>query len=122
MATPEEQLQAMRRLGDNWDAYGAAAPQASVIDLALEFAGLIETMLSKSAAHPCALHVSPTRVGGVLIEWEDRSMEHELDLNPDGSMGFLHRNKETGHIETRSFSSRRLEPGFLEELRQLLAA
>ena len=33
MATPIEQLNAMRGLGENWDGYGAAAPQAKVIDL-----------------------------------------------------------------------------------------
>jgi hypothetical protein len=47
MATPIEQLEAMRRLEENWDGYGAAAPQASVIDLAQEFTGLIEAMLRK---------------------------------------------------------------------------
>jgi hypothetical protein len=72
MATPIEQLEAMRHLGENWDGYGAAAPQANLIDLAREFTGLIEAMLKKSAAEPGALHVSPTRVGGILIDWEDR--------------------------------------------------
>ena len=122
MATPNEQVQAMRRLGENWDGYGAAAPQASVIDLAQEFAALIEALLSKSTADPCTLHVSPTRVGGILIEWEDRSMQHEVELNPDRSIGFLHLNKATGHIETRKFTTASLHPGLLQELRQLLAA
>ena len=125
MATPIEQLEAMRRLGENWDGYGAAAPQANLIELAQEFAGLIEAMLSKSAADPGMLHVSPTRVGGVLIDWEDRSMQHEVELNPDYSVGFLHLNKATGHIQTRKVSpaiQAVVDPGLLQELRQLLAA
>src|SRR5438270_4580908 len=101
MATPIEQLEAMRRLGENWDGYGAAAPQANLIDLAQEFTGLIEAMLRKSTTGPVLLHVSPTRVGGILIDWEDRSREHEVELNPDRSIGFLHRDKATGHIECR---------------------
>lgn len=120
MATPREQLQAMRRVGENWDGYGAALPDTSVIDLAQEFMSLIEALLGKTSTEPCPLHVSPTRIGGVLIEWEDRVMQHEVDVRPDGSIGFLHLNKATGQIETRDFSS--LQPGFFQELRQLFAA
>jgi hypothetical protein len=101
MATPAEQLEAMQSLGENWDGYGAAAPQASVLDLAREFSRLIEAMLAKSASAPAKLQVSPTRVGGVLIEWEDQTMQHELELNPDRSLSFLHLDKETGPLETR---------------------
>lgn len=36
MATPIEQLQAMRSLEENWNGYGAAAPSATAIDLAQE--------------------------------------------------------------------------------------
>lgn len=125
MATPTNKVQAMRGLGENWDGYGAAAPQANAIDLALEFADLIEAMLRKSASGPQELHVSPTRPGGILIEWEDHSMQHEVEINPDRSIGFLHLNKATGHIETRKFSPDTqavVHPGFLQELRQLLAA
>jgi hypothetical protein len=119
MATPNEQLQAMRRLEENWDGYFAAAPQASAIDLAQEFASLIEAMLSKSAAGPSVLHVSPTRIGGVLIEWEGPSMQHELEINPDHSIGFLHLDKATGQIETRRFSPD--QAVVLQELRLLAA-
>ncbi len=125
MGTANEQLQAMRRLGENWDGYGAAAPQASAVDLALELAGLIEAMLSKSISEPHVLHVTPTRVGSILIEWEDPRMQHEIEINPDRSIGFLHLNMSTGYIETRKFSPGTLavvHPGLLQELRQLLAA
>jgi len=102
MATPIEQLEAMRRLEENWDGYGAAAPRAEVIDLAQDFTCLIDAILRKSGTIPAALHVSPTRVGGVLIDWEDDARQHEIELNPDGSVAFLHLNKETGQIKTRS--------------------
>jgi hypothetical protein len=125
MATAIEQLEAMRCLGDNWDGYGAAAPQATAIDLAQEFVGLLEALLSKSTAQPCTLHVSPTRVGGVLIEWEDPLKQHEVEINPDSSIGFLHLNRATGQMETRKFTPDTqtvVHPGFLQELSQLLAA
>lgn len=125
MAAPTEQLQTMRGLAENWDGYGAAAPQPDAIDLAQELVGLVEAWLQKSMTEPRALHVSPTRTGGVLVEWEDRSIEHEVEINPDRSISFLHRNRTTGEIETRKFVASQpavVHPGFLQELRHLLAA
>jgi hypothetical protein len=123
MATPIDQLEAMRSLAENWDGYGAAAPWATAIDLAQEFVGLVEAMLQKkSTSNSCTLHVSPTRIGGVLIEWENGAMQHEVEISPDRSIGFLHLDKTTGQIETRKFSAGPLHPGLLRELRQLLAA
>ena len=125
MATPSEQLQSMRQLAENWDGYGAAAPQSDTIDIAHELVGLVEDWLWKSTAEPCSIQVSPTRVGGVLIEWENESWQHEVEINPDRSMGFLHLNRATGVIETRRLVAifpAVVDLGFLQELRQLLAA
>jgi hypothetical protein len=125
MTTPIEQLQAIRSIRENWDGYGAAAPQADIIDFAQEFASLIEAMLRTSSINPSVLHMSPTRVGGILVEWEDPSAQHEVDIAPDRSISFLHLNKATGQIETRKLSPGSLtviHPGLLQELRQLLAA
>jgi hypothetical protein len=125
MATPDAQLQAIRLLKENWDGYGAAVPRLNILELAREFASLIEALLRKHPDAPTVLHVSPTRIGGVLIEWEDDAMQHEVEIDPDQSFSFLHRNKATGHIETRKFlpdTRAVVHPGFLHELRQLLAA
>ena len=125
MPVPVDQWESMRRLGENWDGYGAAAPQAGVIDLARELTGLLEAMLAKSSPVPAELHVGPTRVGGVLIDWEDDRIEHEVELNPDYSISFLHRNKITGDIQTRKLSASApavVDPGLLQELRHLVAA
>src|SRR5665213_883443 len=105
MATTIEQLEAMRRLPENWDSYGAAAPRSVVIDLAQAFIGLAEASIRrKLAPNGGELHVSPTRIGGVLIEWEDVLEEHEVELCPDGSIGFLHLDKQTKEITTREFA------------------
>lgn len=100
MATADAQLQAMRQLEENWDGYGAAIPPAHVIELAREFVKLIETVLEKRPAATDMLHVSPTRTGGVLVEWEDAELQHEVEINPDQSFAFLHYN-ETGVSVTR---------------------
>jgi hypothetical protein len=122
MATPIEQLESMRRLPENWDGYGAAVPAASAVDLAREFVALVEAALMISASNEWSVQVSPTRIGGVLIEWEDRAKQHEVEIGPDQSIGFLHLHKTTGQIETRKFSAGPLQPGLVQELRNLLAA
>lgn len=119
MAGPIEQLETMRRLSENWDGYGAAAPQGKVIDLAQGFVDLLGAM-TRASASPPEFHVSPTRVGGVLIEWGGDSVEHEVELSPDGGVCFLHHDNVTGAIATRKFSAM-VEPGLLHELRQLAA-
>lgn len=101
MATPDAQLHAMRHLSENWDGYGAAAPQAHMIELAREFARLIQTVLRNCSVPVNSLHVSPTRTGGVLVEWEDAAAEHEVEISPDQSFSFLHLNKATGHTAMR---------------------
>lgn len=87
--------------------------------LARGIAGLLDIGHRSSAS---ALQVSPTRIGGVLIEWENPAMEHEIEISPDASIGFLHRDKTTGQIQTRKISPFPLQLDFLQELQQLLAA
>ena len=121
MATLNEQFESMRTLAENWDGYGAASPSSAAIELAQGFVGLLETLntITSNLGTP---NVSPTRNGGVLIEWEDATRQHEVEINSDASISFLHLDKATGCIETHKFSSGPLHPGLLHELRRLLAA
>ena len=76
-----------------------------MIDLAQAFVGLAEAAIRrKLALNDGTLNVSPTRIGGVLIEWEDAWKEHEVELCPNGSIGFLHLDKQTKQITTREFA------------------
>ena len=125
MATLDAQLEAMRHLAENWDGYSAAPPPAHVVELAHEFVQLVDMVLRKHGAASGTVCVSPTRIGGVLVEWEDADAEHEVEINPDRSLSFLRLNKTTGHIQTRTLapaSHTVVQPEFLHELCQLLAA
>jgi hypothetical protein len=121
MATPHQQLDAMGGLNENWDGYGAARPLHNVIELGHEFVALLEALLRNP---PQSIDVSPTRAGGILIEWALGNIEHEIQINSDRSIDFLHRNRTSGEIESRSFAPDQVvvHPGFLDELRQTLAA
>ncbi len=124
MATPIEQLEAMRNLAPNWDGYNADPPVPEVIDLAKAFVRLLGVVRRDTARFP-DLHVSPGRAGGVLIMWEDREYEHELGVEPDGSVEFLHESKRTKEMVTRKFTpapQSAVDPGLLIELHALSAA
>ena len=65
MATAIEQLEAMRRLGENWDGYGGASPRPEAIVLAQAFVGFIEAAMrggARRARRPC------TQVQPELVE------------------------------------------------------
>ncbi len=118
MATPIEQLEAMKSLPENWDGYGAATPIPEAIELAKDFVGLLES-LPGSESIP-TIFVSPGRDGGVLVEWDDASYEHELEINFDGSIGFLHTEKATQVITSQKFRAGRfaIPTGFFSQVRQ----
>ncbi len=125
MATPVEQLEAMRGLAVNWDGYGAAPPQTEVINLARAFVELIVGLRKDLGNNGTGVHVTPGHDGGVLIEWEDASKEHELEVKLDGSISFLHLEKTTGGIETRKFHPQKaavVQAKLLQELKYALAA
>lgn len=124
MLTPVEQLEAMRSVSANWDGYGADAPNASAIDLAKAFVRILGKVRRDADRYP-GLSVTPTRVGGVMILWEDQDHEHELEVEPDGSVEFLHESKLTGQMETQKYHpdpNAVANPAFLMELFQLSAA
>lgn len=98
MATPLEQLEAMRSLKANWDGYNADPPLPGPIDLGKAFVQLLDAVRRDVEVSP-ELYVTPTRVGGVMIVWEDREFEYELEIEPDGSFGLLSQSKSTKQIE-----------------------
>lgn len=122
MVTPLEQLDLMRNLAPNWDGYNADPPNLQVVELAKEFVTLLVSFRGANTLHD--LHVTPGRAGGVLIEWCDARAEHELEIDPDGTWGFLHTDRATGAMTERKFAptGQAVHLGVLRELRELIAA
>ena len=117
MATPIEQLELMKNLKENFDGYGGFPPSSSVLDLAKEFVRLIDK-IQKRVPRFDGVFVTPGPDGGVLIEWDDDTFEHELEVNFDGSIGLLHEEKSSGVMVNRTFkpSQFSVTPGLLTEL------
>ena len=75
-----------------------------LIELAQEFVGLVEHKVRQSGGDPDQISVYPSRIGTIKIAWQDHEYENEMDVNRDGSIGFKHRNRQTGTSISRSFS------------------
>ena len=122
MATPIEQLDAMRALAPNWDGYNADPPDPAVIEVAKEFVALLTAFRAGDRYE--GVSVYPGRAGGVLIEWSDEKFDHELEIDPDGKWGFLHIDRATGQTSERTFSPTRhvIHPGVLKEIREMMVA
>lgn len=121
MATPLQQLDLMLNLTENWDGYGGAPPTPEVIELAKEFVGLLAAFRGRKDRFE-GIFVTPGRAGGVLVEWDEPGFEHEVEINPDGSLGFLHTDLATGQMTERKFSlvHRVADRGVLAQLRELV--
>ena len=102
MATLAEQLDLMLTLEPNWDGYNADAIRPRLVALAHDFVQFFQA-IEKANGVGLDIWVHPTRVGGVQIEWRDAKSEHELEINPDGSIGMLHTNRTTGQMTEEVF-------------------
>ena len=94
MATPFEQLEAMRSVAANWDGYDADPPQADAIDEAAAF------LLRMARSHPemANPYVTPTRDGGALFAWDFGPHSLEVHFDPAAvgiEVSFVYLNTET---------------------------
>ena len=94
----------MRNLPPNWDGYGAEPTDPAVIEVAKEFVRLLAALRPNDPVPD--VFVSPGRAGGVLIEWADDRAEHEVEIEPDGTWGFLHIDRATGRMTEQRFVPR----------------
>lgn len=75
-----------------------------VVEVAKEFVGVLHALLGRGRDET-NMFVSPGRDGGVLVEWDDEGAEYEMEINPDGSFGFLREDKLTGVMTEEKFRS-----------------
>lgn len=106
MATLTEQLDAMLTLKSNWDGYNADPPLPEVLEVAKEFVGVLHALLGRGGDET-NMFVTPGRDGGVLVEWDDDAAEYEMEINPDGSFGFLREDRLTGEMTEERFRAGR---------------
>lgn len=124
MVTLTEQLDAMLRLKENWDGYGADPIQPGPVLLAKEFVLFFEAFAARMRPAIRDIRVYPTRSGGVQIEWEDDTTETEMEIYTDGRIEFLFVDKATGKMRETAVppGTGAVQPEFLHQLRSVLAA
>ncbi|MBY0230386.1 MAG: hypothetical protein K2W96_13970 [Gemmataceae bacterium] len=105
MATVLEQLEAMRSVPENWDGYGAAAPRGDIIESAIEF---WRSLQGRPALRDP--YVTPTRIGGVLFDWEHGPHQLEVEFEGGSKAVFVYLNRETDESATGSVILRREKP------------
>jgi len=94
------QLNRLRRLGANWDSYGAEPISGVAVERAHALLRLVRDLLSGWAgygAHPYA--IAPLADGGVQVEWRSPRGDLEVEIGPDGSLGYLLEQERDGKVQ-----------------------
>jgi hypothetical protein len=79
-----ERLDALSKLEPDWDSYGGLPPTARAI-------GLVSRVIVESAATAgeTPTDVMPLPAGGLQLIWEHEPDELQIDVGPDGTLGYL---------------------------------
>ena len=71
-----QRLRSLADLGQNWNSYGARVVSAEALRLAI--------FILQRADIPTPTAIVPLASGGVQLEWDHRSAEIEIGIQPDG--------------------------------------
>jgi hypothetical protein len=96
-----DQFDRLLTLQRNWDGYNADPPTHTAVALARVLAGILLDAAEVTPFERFGLH--PTRPGGVQIEWETATYEHELEVRSDGTLEVLNVRKADGACRTTTF-------------------
>src|SRR5262249_7399310 len=99
-AKATELIQLLAAPSKNQADLGVDVLDPHLLDLAQEFVSLIEAKVKQSGADPDQVRLHPSQGGTIVVEWYESNMV----MNPDGSISFHYRNRQTGKIESRKFS------------------
>jgi hypothetical protein len=91
MSWASDRLDAIAKLGPNWDSYGGDPPSPRAI---LNAFALLQTVYasfgSRDHEHSQPQIVAPRADGGIQIEWSTLPVEIAVHADPSGTMGYLY--------------------------------
>jgi hypothetical protein len=96
-----DQFDRLLALRSNWDGYHADPPTKTAVALARVLAGMILVRGERIGLERFGLH--PTRPGGVQINWETATFDHELEVTSEGILEVLNVRKSDGTSQTNVF-------------------
>jgi hypothetical protein len=86
-----DRLEAIAKLGPNWDSYGGDPPSPRAIASAT---ALLETVYGRFGSldheHSQPQIVAPRADGGIQIEWSTHPVEIAVHADPSGTLGYLY--------------------------------
>lgn len=83
LPTAQKKITELKQLPENWDSYGSRPIQPSAIEQAYELLAILSRLYIPRP------EVFPVPGGGIQFEFQQDRRELELEILPDGSIGFL---------------------------------
>jgi len=87
LETATNHIISLSSLQENWDGYGADSPNPKLIGGAIGLLGFIANHSNVSIPS-----ISPTRIGGVIFEWENDPHEIEVEIVTEGAAEYAYIN------------------------------
>lgn len=113
-----EQVRTLFDLPEDWDGEGGERPADDVIQSAIGFLEFVAKYASVDRPH-----VSPTRSGGVLLEWENGPHQIEVEVLSRDAASYVLLNTDTDKERTGALFRDDADDGsFLQILAELLAS
>lgn len=82
-------LDEISKLSEDWDSYGAAPPTAPAISAAYRLVWRVAEQFADGVAHAVPWVIAPLADGGIQVEWRGEGDAIEVEIAPDGSIGYL---------------------------------
>lgn len=76
-------VQTLLNLSPDWDGYGSPPPSKEAADIAFRLVSEVKENFRKPA------HVCPVGGGGIQLEWHVGEKDLEIEIESDGSVGYL---------------------------------
>jgi hypothetical protein len=115
-------VHAMRSLPENWDSYSASPPsQAAIVKLLNIVREVIGNRMSVVGSPAIPYVVAPLPDGGVQAEWRCGSRAIEVDVNTDGTFGYLIVTRDSTNTQTAREEDHVDESAVLERILSVVA-
>jgi hypothetical protein len=96
-----ERLDGMERVGRNWDSYGSEPPSATAIEKARTLVwDIVGHGFGAAGMRSIPFAIVPLSGGGLQIEWRGANDGIEVEVDPEGKLGYL---ISRGHEPNREF-------------------
>jgi hypothetical protein len=101
-----QRLTELAALEADWDSYGTDPPTNLAITTARQvLEAVAERLASAAGTDPAPYFIAPVPTGGVQLEWTGPASEIEVEIGPEGALGYLLVRRE-GDAETEQVEAR----------------